>query len=203
MGLHPPVACRSSSARTESQVTSVAMKIRRFAVAALVAGLMLPACSGGKQETPPVGGNAEVGTTNDINPQDIAKLQQGGNLRLALTEFPANFNQLHIDGNTGDVGSIARPTLPRAFRIAADVSMTVNTDSFPNVELTGTNPQVVTYTINPKAVWSDGTPITWEDIASQINATSGKDKAFAISGPNGSDRVASVTRGVDDRQAIM
>jgi len=179
------------------------MKIRRFAVAALVAGLMLTACSGGKQETPPVGGNAEVGTTNDINPQDIAKLQRGGNLRLALTEFPANFNQLHIDGNTGDVGTIARPTLPRAFRIAPDGSLTVNTDYFTDVKLTSTNPQVVTYTINPKAIWSDGTPITWEDIAADINATNGKDKRFAIASSAGSDRVASVTRGVDDRQAIM
>ncbi len=85
----------------------------------------------------------------------------------------------------------------------ADGSTTVNTDYFTNVELTGTNPQVVTYTINPKAVWSDGTPITWQDIASQIHATSGKDKAFAIAAPSGADRVASVTRGVDDRQAVM
>ena len=96
-----------------------------------------------------------------------------------------------------------RPTMPRAFRIAADGTATVNTDFFTSVELTGTNPQVVTYTINPKAVWSDGTPITWEDIKSQIDATKGIDKAFAIAAPNGSDRVESVTRGVDDRQAVM
>src|SRR5205807_5611764 len=126
-----------------------------------------------------------------------------GNLRLALTEFPANFNQLHIDGNTADVGAIARPTLPRAFRIAADGSLTVNTDFFTDVKLTSTNPQVVTYTINPKAVWSDGTPITWRDIASQIHALSGADKNFAIAAPGGADRVASVTRGVDERQAVM
>ena len=58
-----------------------------------------------------------------------------------------------------------RSTMPRAFRIAADGSTTVNTDYFTDVELTSTDPQVVTYTINPKAVWTDGTPITWEDIA--------------------------------------
>jgi peptide/nickel transport system substrate-binding protein len=179
------------------------MKIRRFAVIALVAGLTLTACSGGTQETPSAGGSAEVGTTSDINPQDPAKLQQGGNLRLALTEFPVNFNQLHIDGNTGDVGTIARATLPRAFRVGSDGSTTVNTDYFTSVELTSTSPQVVTYTINPKAVWSDGTPITWEDIAADINATNGKDKAFAIASSAGSDRVASVTRGVDDRQAVV
>ena len=169
----------------------------------MITALTLTACSGSNQEAPSAGGSAEVGTTNDINPQDVANLQQGGNLRLALNDFPPNFNSLHIDGNTGDVGSLMRSTMPRAFRIAADGSATVNTDYFTSVELTGTDPQVVTYTINPKAVWSDGTPITWEDIQSQINATSGKDKGFAIAATNGSDRVEKVERGVDDRQAVI
>jgi peptide/nickel transport system substrate-binding protein len=183
------------------------MKIRRFAVvavsASLAAGLTLTACSGGKQETPSAGGSAEVGSTNDINPKDVSALQQGGNLRLALTAFPENFNSLHIDGNSADSAGMLKASMPRAFRIAADGSMALNTDYFTGAELTGTNPQVVTWTINPKAVWSDGTPITWEDIAAQIHATSGQDKAFAAASPNGADRVESVTRGVDDRQAIM
>ena len=132
-------------------------------------------------------------TTSDINPQDPATLQQGGNLRLALTEYPSNFNSLHIDGNVADAAAMLRATMPRAFQVTApDGSTTVNTDYFTSVELTSENPQVVTYTINPKAVWTDGAPITWEDIASQINATSGKDKAFAIASPNGADRVDTV-----------
>jgi peptide/nickel transport system substrate-binding protein len=183
------------------------MKIGRFAralgLATMVTALTLTACSGSNQEAPSAGGSAEVGSTNDINPQDVANLRQGGNLRLALNDFPPNFNSLHIDGNTGDVGSLMRSTMPRAFRIAADGSATVNTDYFTSIELTGTDPQVVTYTINPKAVWSDGTPITWEDIQSQINATSGKDKGFAIAATNGSDRVEKVERGSDDRQAVV
>ena len=96
--------------RTESQVTSVAMKIRRFAVVALVAGLTLTACSGGKQETPPAGGIAEVGTTNDINPQDDPQLQQGGNLRLALTAFPANFNRCTSTEIPATSAGMRRPT---------------------------------------------------------------------------------------------
>jgi peptide/nickel transport system substrate-binding protein len=179
------------------------MKTRRLGVAALVVALTISACSSGDQTPPSAGGEAEVGTSSDMNPQDPATLRQGGNLRLALTEFPSNFNSLHIDGNTADAGAMLRATMPRAFRVASDGKTSVNTDFFTNVELTSTDPQVVTYTINPKAVWSDGTPITWEDIASQINATSGKDKAFAIASQNGSDRVGSVTRGVDDRQAVM
>jgi glutathione transport system substrate-binding protein len=179
------------------------MMIRRFAVAVFVVALTLTGCSGGKQEAPEAGGKAEVGTTNDINPQDPGTLQKGGNLRLALTAFPSNFNTLNIDGNEADAGAMMRATMPRAFRVGSDGSTTVNTDYFTSVELTSTNPQVITYTINPKAVWSDGTPITWEDITSQINATSGKDKTFAIAATNGADRVGSVTRGVDDRQAIV
>ena len=144
-----------------------------------------------------------MGATSDVNPQNPATLRDGGDLRLALTEFPPNFNTLDIDGNSADVGGMLKATLPRAFVIGPDGSTTVDTDYFSSVELTGTNPQVVTYTINPKAMWSDGTPLSWEDIASQIHATSGVDKTFAVAGTNGSERVKSVTRGVDDRQAVV
>src|ERR1700709_2086409 len=177
------------------------MMLRRLAAALLVAGLTITGCSGGDSEAPPAGGKAEVGNTNDINPQDPAMLRQGGNLRLALTEYPSNFNSLNVDGPQADSAAMLRATMPRAFRVAPDGTTTVNTDFFTNVELTSESPQVVTYTINPKAVWTDGTPITWEDIASQINATSGKNKDFRFSTPNGADRVEQVTRGVDDRQA--
>lgn len=96
-----------------------------------------------------------------------------------------------------------KATLPRAFIIGPDGSTTVDTNYFTSIELTRTAPQVVTYTINPEAVWSDGTPITWRDIASQIHAISGADKAFEIASSSGAERVASVTRGVDDRQAVV
>jgi peptide/nickel transport system substrate-binding protein len=165
--------------------------------------LVLAGCAAPNRDSGSVGGNAEVGKSSDVNPQDPASLKKGGNLRLAIGALPSNFNTLNIDGNEADNGSMQRPTMPRSFVIAPDGSMKVNTDYFTSVELTKTEPQVVTYTINPKATWSDGAPITWEDIASQINATNGKNEAFAIASPNGSDRVASVTRGVDDKQAVV
>ena len=179
------------------------MIIRRFVAAALVAGLTITGCSSSNEEAPPAGGKAEVGNTSDINPQDPATLRQGGNLRLALTGYPSNFNSLNIDGNEADSGAMLRTTMPRAFRVGSDGSTTVNADYFTSIELTSESPQVVTYTINPKAVWSDDTPITWEDIQSQIDSTSGKNKDFQIASPNGADRVEKVTRGVDDRQAVV
>ena len=174
---------------------------KRALAFALAVGL-LAGCSSGA-DLAPTGPATAVGATSDINPQNPATLRDGGDLRLALTEFPSNFNTLHIDGNSADVGGMLKATMPRAFVIGPDGSTTVDTDYFSSVELTGTNPQVVTYTINPKATWSDGTPITWEDIASQINSTNGKNKDFHIAATNGADRVGKVTRGVDDRQAVV
>ncbi|KWX57600.1 ABC transporter family substrate-binding protein [Mycobacterium sp. NAZ190054] len=193
----------SSRADTTSRTWSPRSAITRLLAIGSVAALVLTGCSSGPADAPPAGGTAELGATADINPQDPATLQQGGNLRLALTGFPANFNNLHIDGNLGEIGRMYRPTLPRAFVIKPDGEMTVNSDYFTSVELTSTDPQVVTYTINPKAVWTNGRPVTWEDIAAQINATSGKDERFLFASPNGSERVASVTKGVDDRQAVV
>jgi glutathione transport system substrate-binding protein len=176
--------------------------IRRLALLALAACLIITGCSDGYRDLPQPRA-ARVGTTSDINPRDLATLRDGGNLRLALTSFPSNFNELNIDGNTADVGSIVTPTLPGAFITRADGSLKLNTDYFTGVELTGTNPQVVTYTINPKAVWSDGTPITWEDLKAQVDACSGRDKRYLIASRAGFERVKSVTRGVDDRQAVI
>lgn len=176
--------------------------VRRLALLALVVGLILTGCSDGYRDLPEARA-ARVGTTSDINPRDPATLRDGGNLRLALTSFPPNFNELNIDGNTADVGSIVSPTLPGAFITQADGSLKLNTDYFTGAELTNTNPQVVTYTINPKAVWSDGTPLTWEDLKAQVDACSGRDKRYLIASRAGFERVKSVTRGVDDRQAVI
>ncbi|MEU1997044.1 ABC transporter family substrate-binding protein [Nocardia gamkensis] len=144
-----------------------------------------------------------LGTTSDINPKNRDEVREGGNLRLATTSFPANWNTLSNDGNDGEIADIERPLMPRAFDVDAAGNLTVNRNYFTDVALTGTDPQQVTYTINPAAVWSDGTPITWEDIAAQAHALSGRDKRFLIAITNGFEFVDKVERGVDDRQAVL
>jgi peptide/nickel transport system substrate-binding protein len=185
-----------------STVSIVEMSLRRLARLVLVIAVTATGCAGGYRDLQQ-GHAARVGTTSDINARDPATLRDGGNLRLALSEFPSNFNNLNIDGNTADVASIVTPTLPGAFITQADGSLKLNTDYFTSVELTSTNPQVVTYTINPKAVWSDGTPLTWLDLKSEVDACSGRDKRYLIASRAGFERVKSVTRGVDDRQAVL
>jgi peptide/nickel transport system substrate-binding protein len=186
-----------------SPVVSIVATIRKVALLATVmVCLIITGCSDGYKDV--VGRRAvRVGTTSDINPRDPTTLRDGGNLRFAISSFPANFNVLNIDGNTADVGSIVTPTLPGAFITQADGSLKLNTDYFAAAELTKASPQVVTLTINPKAVWSDGTPITWEDLKAEVDACSGRDKRYLIASRAGFERVKSVTRGVDDRQAVI
>jgi peptide/nickel transport system substrate-binding protein len=178
------------------------MPMSRLTALLAAVGLLLTGCADGYRDLPQAQA-ARIGTTSDINRQDPATLRDGGNLRLALAMFPSNFNLLNIDGNTADTGSVVQPTLPGAFLAQADGSLKLNTDYFTAAELTGTNPQVVTYTINPKAVWSDGSPVTWEDLKSEVDACSGRDKRYLIASRAGFERVKSVTRGVDDRQAVI
>ncbi|WP_109522868.1 MULTISPECIES: ABC transporter family substrate-binding protein [Nocardia] len=174
----------------------------RSAVTVLACALVLTGCGSG-DDTAPEGAVAELGTTSDINPKDVSELRDGGNLRLSVSAYPANWNTLSNDGNDATITSIERPMMPRAFRTDASGRLSIDTDYFTDIQLTNTEPQQVTYTINPKAVWSDGSPITWEDIASQANALSGRDKAFLIGNNNGFDKVAKVERGADDRQAVV
>lgn len=181
------------------------MRIRsrtlRSAAVVLAAGVAVALAGCASVNT--TNGPASLGTANDINPQPRAAVRDGGNLRLAISGYPANWNSLSIDGNELETGEVLWPLMPRSYLIDASGNLTINKDYFTDIQLTGTDPQQVTYTINPKAVWSDGSPITWEDIASQAHALSSVDTRYLIAINNGFDRVDKVERGVDDRQAVI
>lgn len=169
------------------------------AAVAIGTGIALAGCS----SVDTTGGPAALGTANDINPQPREAVRDGGNLRLAVSSFPANWNALTVDGNNLEVAEIVWPLMPRSYTTDAAGKLTIDKNYFTDIQLTGTDPQQVTYTINPKAVWSDGSPITWEDIASQAHALSSADTRYQIAINSGFDRVQKVERGVDDRQAVI
>ncbi|MGW4244011.1 ABC transporter family substrate-binding protein [Nocardia sp. NPDC004722] len=172
----------------------------RLAIPIAAAGLVAAGCS---SDTGNTTGSGELGTTNDINPHPVSDLKDGGTLRLPLTSFPESFNYLQVDGTTGDTASVIAPLLGSPFVSNAANELSIDKNYFTDVQLTGTSPQVVTYTINPKAVWTDGSPITWEDLRSEFQAQNGSDSAYQVSSTDGYDRVDRVERGVDDRQAIV
>lgn len=180
---------------------------RRYGLAAVAAAvalaLVLTSCGGG-------GGNGEVVGTdrarvgvNDIHPVSRDQLRNGGDLSWPLDAIPDNFNALQIDGTLSENVEVMEALMPGAFVVQPDASVTVDESYFTSIELTGQDPQQITYTINPKATWNDGTPLTWRDLQSQWQALNGTNKAFLAASTTGYEDIKSVERGENDKQAVV
>jgi peptide/nickel transport system substrate-binding protein len=172
---------------------------RALGLVAVAAAVLLAGCGnggGGAVATKPLG-------SIDINPAPRDKIRDGGDLRLPMQSFPSNFNYNQLDGASGDLNHIDLAVLPEMFVGTADGGDTLNTDYLTSATVTSTSPQVITYTINPKATWSDGTPITYRDFQAYWHALNGRDPAYQPAGTSGYTDISSVARGSDDKQAVV
>jgi len=139
----------------------------------------------------------------DINAQPRDKIRDGGDLRLPMDLFPSNFNLFEVDGSSASLADVYLATMPFPFAGTTDNGLALDPDYLTSATLTSTSPQVVTYTINPKATWSDGTPITYRDYQANWQALRGTDPAYQVVITSGYDDITSVTRGVNDKQAVV
>jgi len=167
--------------------------------------LVVSGCGGGSSDSGNGGGAAApaAASENQINPVDRGQLAQGGDFRWALAEMPPNFNYNQVDGTLDDNEDVISALMPATFDFSADSTPTVNKDYFTNIELTSESPEVVTYTINPDANWSDGTPITAADLISQWKALNGSNGDYSVSSTTGYEQIASVEQGTDAKQAVV
>lgn len=191
------------SARPLTLVTAVAL-----AAAAGLAG-----CSSGGGEP---GGGAATPATQDADgasrlaanhPADRSTLEQGGTLRLPMTDWPANFNAWHIGGNVSSYRDVVAATDPVLYDYAPDGTISPRTDfllALPTVRTEGGR-QVVTYRLNPKARWNDGTPIdhtafaaTWKANAAPTGRGPYQNVATA-----GYEDIAAVSRGATAHEVVV
>src|SRR5688572_11152133 len=143
-------------------------------------------------------------TENQINALPRDQVQDGGRLLWPVRLIPVTYNYNHLDGGEVDSTYIMFPLVPRIFLYDAGGGPVWNPDYLASEPTIVTEPkQVVTYNINPKAAWYDGTPITWEDFHWQWRARNGSNKAYQISSSNGYSDIESVTRGRDDREVVV
>jgi peptide/nickel transport system substrate-binding protein len=180
------------------------------ALAALLATALAitpSACGGGGDKhstgaTPAKRGATANGT--DINPVPRDKLPDGGTLRWPLVASPPNFNAEELDGTSADVANVVGALLPSLFGFDPEGRPTVNRDYLDSAESTAKDPrQVVTYRINRKAAWDDGTPITEADFAAQWKALSGSNPAYRIASSSGYEQIDTVAAGADDRDVVV
>lgn len=140
------------------------------------------------------------------NPKDRGELKQGGTLTLPITEIGPNWNAIDVNGNTVYMSGLWRFYMPCIWEYPADGSLEnikPNTNYVTKVEQTSDSPETVVFTINDKASWNDGTPITWKDFESTWKVQSGKSDKFTPALTTGYDQIKSVTKGDTDKQAVV
>jgi peptide/nickel transport system substrate-binding protein len=140
----------------------------------------------------------------DINPVPRERVRDGGTLRRAIDKFPAQWNYHHVLGGTASLDDILRGLLPYPYRVDERGVPRPDPNYVIAAQVTAIAPrQVVTYTLNPRARWSTGLPITYRDYAAQAAALSGRDSRFQIGSASGYRQIAKVTRGADDFQVVV
>ncbi|MFB7383729.1 ABC transporter family substrate-binding protein [Kitasatospora purpeofusca] len=143
-------------------------------------------------------------TAVDINPHERAELRQGGTLRVAVAQYSTQWSPVQTDGGESSTIAVTKPLLPTFFRSDAAGTQTPNPAYLQDAHSEQRDGrQVVVWTLNPKARWSDGAPITWRDIEANWRALNGKDPAYRSASSTGFELVSAVERGKDDFQAVM
>ncbi len=137
---------------------------KRSALLALlvILGLIAAACGGDTDDNEGAGGDTDT-TTETTEKQEAAV--KGGTAVFGAEQEPDCADWIaSCAGASWGTYTMAAHTMPRSFDFDAKTSELV-----PSILLAGEPklepgpPQKVTYKLNPKAVWSDGTPITSAD----------------------------------------
>ena len=89
----------------------------------------------------------------------------GGSSVVHLPGPWSGFNPNTPAGAASTTPSLLSNVLPSAYVITPKLDPQVNGDLLESVEATSTAPLTIQYVINPKAVWSDGVPITADDFS--------------------------------------
>src|SRR5580692_5709416 len=102
-----------------------------------------------------------------------ASSSSGGTATMALDENLVGFNINTSAANEFVLQEIMNMVWPQAFIVNAKLQPVINNQLLTSAVQTSSSPQTIVYTLNPKAVWSDGTPITADDFIYNWQAQSG------------------------------
>jgi peptide/nickel transport system substrate-binding protein len=180
---------------------------RRWAalVPVTVLSLALAGCGGSSGGGSGGGGPKSVpaANQNDINKTPRDQVKDGGTFKYPVTQIATNFNYNELDGTLADNAAVINALMPTTFLSDGAGGIYRDKDYLDDATLTSTDPtQVVTYKLNAKAKWSDGTPITAADYIAQWKALNGTNKAYKISSSTGYDQLADVKQGANDHEVV-
>jgi peptide/nickel transport system substrate-binding protein len=158
------------------------------AAAIAAAALAVAACSSSSSSSTP---------TSSSNTSTV---KTGGSAVFALDEDIAGFNINQYSDDEYVLQEIDNQVLPSVYITEPNFSEQLDTNIVTRATVTSTSPQTIVYQINPKAVWSDGVPISATDFIYAWQSESGNPKykdvgnqAYLPAGTAGYDQIKSVT----------
>ncbi|MER6686730.1 ABC transporter family substrate-binding protein [Streptomyces olivaceoviridis] len=175
---------------------------------ALALALTATACSSSGAGAPNAGkaGNgstpAVASAKVDYNPQPYDNIKDGGTYTT-----PGTFDDQGNPFNANATLTASRVWFwynPDVITYSPTGDVQYNPDYLSDVKVTvtGGNQRVV-LTLNPKATYNDGTPIDWRAVKATWQANNGSNKDYNATNTEGYRNIVSVTRGTDDRQAVI
>ncbi|CAN5315497.1 hypothetical protein BH23ACT9_BH23ACT9_05730 [soil metagenome] len=143
------------------------------------------ACGGQEGDTPPADDTADDGTeADDTEGEDVAAAPSTGAVVLFGDEQePTILNDGLLDGNSLVTTKVTTNILPSAYIIQPD--LTYEPSVIDGEVEVGEDPFTLTYTIREDAVWSDGTPISSEDLMFTCRTQMNPDYAEQITSVDG------------------
>jgi glutathione transport system substrate-binding protein len=133
--------------------------VKRWSIAALAAAAL---CASVVAMTPGTSGASAKASSSS-----------GGTATMALDENLSGFNVNTSAATSFVLQEILNMVWPQVFIVNNKFQPVLNTQLMESASVTSQDPQTVVYKLNPKAVWSDGTPITADDFIYNWQAQSG------------------------------
>ncbi|MDA4894336.1 MULTISPECIES: ABC transporter family substrate-binding protein [Microbacterium] len=150
------------------------------------------------------GGDKPVETQfADYNPQPRENLKEGGEVRFPINEIPPQLNAFNGDASA-DTQRLASWYTPQVFLMDPDGTVKPNPAyvSDYKIGVEGGN-TTVTFKVNEKATWNDGTPLDYTAFETTWKANNGTDEAYVPNSTDGYKAITSVTQGATPKDVVV
>jgi len=147
---------------------------------------------------------AKDGGSRQINEVPVAKLKQGGTFRFVQVDICPNFNTSAIEGNLLNCSQVMNTMLPSYIYFDKNAVLQIDKNYALDIKASRVNgKQTVTYTLNPKAKWSNGKTIGLADFVGMWNAQKKSGQGFNITSSAGYEKIESVKKGKTANEIVV
>ena len=149
-------------------------------------------------------GAAKDGGSRQINEVPVATLKQGGVFRFVQVDICPNFNTSAIEGNLLNCSQVMNTMLPQYIYFDKNAVLQIDKNYALDIKASRVGgKQTVTYTLNPKAKWSNGKTIGLADFVSMWNVQKKAGQGFNITSSAGYEKIESVKKGKTANEIVV